>query len=202
MPSDMTADLDDATIEHALVLATSIARDAASRIIDTEDAADIAQQVVMDCLIRMRDGRWNVALADMPRVVRRMVLSRAIDGWRAHSRRRAREREHARESSEGARAWMSPDLMYEDGELRDLQEQMLAGIPRVCRRAYLMVRLEQLTYEEAAERLGVSPRTVESHVVRAQRRFRKELERCGIGAASRNERSATKSSRPRGRNRV
>jgi RNA polymerase sigma-70 factor (ECF subfamily) len=194
IPVGSTARLDDATIEHLLVQVIEIARDAAARIVSGDDADDVVQQVVMDCLIRMREHRWKVSREHLTGVVRRMVLWRAIDGWRTRGRRRARETEHARELSEGTHAWMSPDLMHEDRELRDLQEQTLGAIPRVCRRAYVMVRLEDLSYEEAAERLGVSPRTVKSHVARAQRRFREELERLGIQAPYRNGRAAAKRS--------
>ena len=45
-----------------------------------------------------------------------------------------------------------------------------------------MVREERITYDEAAERLGVTRSTVSAFVVRAQRRLRRQLSKRGIEA--------------------
>jgi DNA-directed RNA polymerase specialized sigma24 family protein len=117
-----------------------------------------------------------------------MVERRAIDFLRGRQRRERRERGHTRELVESTRSWMSPDLGYEEAELRVLQDRVLRRIPSMCRRAYLMVRDAEMSYDAVAANLGVSRSAVTSYVVRAQRRFRQELERQGIQARYRNGR--------------
>ena len=52
----------------------------------------------------------------------------------------------------------------EERELCELLEQSLGRLPELRRRAYLMVREEEETYQRAAPRLGVRPTTVSTHV--------------------------------------
>ncbi len=51
-------------------------------------------------------------------------------------------------------------------ELRRL-EASLAELPRLCREAFLLSRVEELSYAEIAGRLGVSVRTIDRYMVRA-----------------------------------
>ena len=98
-------------------------------------------------------------------------------------RSQARDQRHAEcalEARASHDAWMSPELANEERELTEFHEQALGRLPDLCRRTYLMVREEEESYQRAALRLGVRPTTVSAHVVKAQRRFRRELAARGI----------------------
>jgi len=185
--------LDDDRVEQILIQVARLARTFAAEAMwreRKENAEDVADEIVLECLVAMREGRWDVRDDGLGGFIRTIVERRASDFRRGRQRRGTRERAHTRELEKGARAWMSPELGYEEKELRALQDRVLALIPVVCRRAYLMVRDAQMSYEDVAVHMGVSRSAVTSYVVRAQRRFRQELERQGIQGRYRNGRPA------------
>jgi RNA polymerase sigma factor (sigma-70 family) len=179
-----TADTADAAHDALLVEIAALARQFAQSAVN-RDPDDVAHDVVLACLVKMRAGEWTADRASLPGLVRRMVHGKAVDSRRSEGRRTEREAEHGRTLSESPPAWMSPELAMEAQELTELHQQALATIPEVCRRAYVMVREEGATYEEAAARLGVSRDAVASHVVRAQRRLRRHFAEHGIHAPAR-----------------
>jgi RNA polymerase sigma factor (sigma-70 family) len=64
-------------------------------------------------------------------------------------------------------------------ELRRLQAS-LAELPPLCRDAFLLNRVEELTHAEIAARLGVSVRTIERYMVKAWEHLRGHFGRgCG-----------------------
>ena len=66
---------------------------------------------------------------------------------------------------------------------RELEEQvarLIDGLPTKCREAFSLVRVHGLTYEEAAEVMGVLKSTIATHVVRATRILGKQLVDLGL----------------------
>jgi RNA polymerase sigma-70 factor (family 1) len=59
--------------------------------------------------------------------------------------------------------------------LQDQLEKAMAKLPKVCREAFEMNRLEGIRYREIAERLSVSERTVEVRMGKALRLLRQYL---------------------------
>ena len=53
------------------------------------------------------------------------------------------------------------------GDLADAAAQIIAVMPVRCREAYTLIRVQQLSYAEAAQVMGISPKTVEIHMTRA-----------------------------------
>jgi DNA-directed RNA polymerase specialized sigma24 family protein len=109
----------DALLAHIDVIALACAREKVGR----QAAPDIAHDVVLECLIKIRDGIWDVAPDDLVRCVRRMVQSKAVDQLRQRQRRDGRELEHAKQVEAVMRAWMSPDQSTEERELEDVEER-------------------------------------------------------------------------------
>ncbi|HZU50409.1 MAG TPA: RNA polymerase sigma factor, partial [Sphingomicrobium sp.] len=52
-------------------------------------------------------------------------------------------------------------------QMRDRYRQLIASLPPRMRQVFVMHRLEGLSYNEIAERLGISVRTVEWHIAEA-----------------------------------
>ena len=95
-------------------------------IVARDVADDIAQDVVLECLLKVRAGRWRVAREALGAFVRRLVRRRAVDWLRRSQRRSERNAEHAREIRESTHAWMSPDLASEERELAEFHDRALA----------------------------------------------------------------------------
>ena len=178
-----TGAVDDARLETLLVEIARLTRRFGRQIVKAREVDDLVQDVVLGCLVCIREGRWNPHVAPLPMIVAHLVRCRAVDALRQRQHTAEREAEFGREVREMCHVWMAPDITTEERELKALHEAALASLPPACRRAYVMVREEGFTYTQAARILGVSRSGVSAFVVKAQRRLRRRLKRRGIETA-------------------
>lgn len=141
---------------------------------------DIAQDLVLECLMRVRSGEWGDGPRSVKAFVRTAVRKRVVDYLRRGYHREERDAEHLREISEGTHAWMAPDLVMDALDLPKFYVYTLASLPPICRNTYLMIREGNLSYAEVAAQLGVTVSAVRANVVRAQHVFRARLPDCGV----------------------
>ena len=167
--------------EHLLLEIHALARRRARKVLEPDVADDVAQDVVLECLVKMRDGAWcrPVSLAGL---VRQMVLRRTVDVYRRDRRRAERSAVHLSQSKASPPSWMQPDLALEELEYTALRASVLHVLPEGCRRVFAMVREEGLAYGAVATLLGLSRATVCAHVVHAQSKLRSQLIESGIAA--------------------
>lgn len=172
----------DASDEARLLTDIShLAHRFARRLAGPEAAEDLAQDVVLDCLVRIRSGRWHVQRS-LEAFISAAVWRNHADALRRSGHRRARDAQHLQERAESRSSWMDPALALEERELEAARERALMTLPRACRQVYAIVREEEVSYDAVATRLGISRATVCSHVAMAQRRLRAELSAAGIGS--------------------
>lgn len=62
-----------------------------------------------------------------------------------------------------------------DEELMEQLKKALVKLPEKCRKVFLLSRYESLKYQEIADRMGISVKTVETHMGKALRHLRSEL---------------------------
>jgi len=67
-------------------------------------------------------------------------------------------------------------LEFERIELQNVLMRAIINLPVKSRAAFMMNRFEELTYNEIADRLNVSVKTVESHMGRALKLLRESLQ--------------------------
>ncbi|WP_186758688.1 RNA polymerase sigma-70 factor [Echinicola salinicaeni] len=63
----------------------------------------------------------------------------------------------------------------DDSELMGMLKLALQSLPEKCRKVFLLSRYESLKYQEIADRLGISVKTVEAHMGKALKHLRVEL---------------------------
>ncbi len=66
-----------------------------------------------------------------------------------------------------------PERLLEWREIYQLLEQAVEELPDQCRTVFKLIKEEGLSYKQVAEILGVSPRTVETQLVRAMKKLYK-----------------------------
>jgi RNA polymerase sigma-70 factor (ECF subfamily) len=68
-----------------------------------------------------------------------------------------------------------PDRLVEE-EVREKIESAIKGLPEKCREIFVLNRYENLKYQEIADRLGISVKTVETQMSKALQHMRNHLE--------------------------
>jgi len=177
--SNRSYDLDS----DLLVRVAELARTYAGKILTADDADDVAQQVAMQVMVRLERGRPVTDVANVGALVRRMVRCRAADERERTIRRRQREAAYVQAHRGDRRSWMAPDGEGDEVDLGALDaccDEALGKLPERCRRAFVLVQLEDATYNEAAAALQVSRSTICGYVVVARRELRQALETIGI----------------------
>jgi len=69
----------------------------------------------------------------------------------------------------------SPEFKMEEQEWKNKLDDAIAALPEKPRIIFLMSRLEDFSYQEIADRLSISIKTVETHMVRALKQLRETL---------------------------
>ena len=68
------------------------------------------------------------------------------------------------------------DRLVESAELGDLIDKTIDGLPERCRLIFTLSRFEEMTYQEIADHLEISIKTVENQMTKALRVLRETLE--------------------------
>jgi RNA polymerase sigma factor (sigma-70 family) len=169
----MTQPPADAEIQ-LLTEISRIARGFARRRYPSDIADDVAQTVVLECLEKIRAGTWNVRQQSLRVLVRRIARGKGANYVRREVRLAEREEEYGREIAEARHEWMEPDAANREHEIEAFRERAMAMLPPRSRRIYELVR-DGMSYDEAAQQLGIKRPTVAWHVYTANQKIRQAL---------------------------
>jgi RNA polymerase sigma-70 factor, ECF subfamily len=141
----------------------------------TGSAAD-AEDLAQDVLIRVMQGLPDLERPETFDVwVYRTSRNRCID----HFRRRRLEAPLPALDERSHPLWASgprtPDESVHAGEVRECLKRALETLPPAWRRAVVLRDLEELSYEEVAERLSLPLGTVKSQISRGRSRLAQAL---------------------------
>lgn len=134
---------------------------------DRTEAQDVAQNAFVRIQSAVDDGRARAPRLLLFATARRLALNEI--------RRRRNQRVDAAAPAD-FEATPSDEPAVERivaarQELARLEE-ILLRLPPGCRQVFLLRKVEDLTHDEIARRLGISPKTVENHMTRAYRLLR------------------------------
>lgn len=144
------------------------------------DSQQVAAELVQDVFLRVWSGRSTLDVrGDFRSYLRRAARNRALDWLRREDLHRAWEQTAVHEAN--ARASETPDVETDAvTQVREVLTRLLSSMPE-RRRAVCELRWRQgLGPSEIAERLGVSIKTVETHITRGLSDMRLAFRaRCG-----------------------
>lgn len=139
----------------------SLVRYLSSRQRDPHWVADI----VHDTYVRILEAVREQAIKYPQAYLYKTASNIAIDAFRRNTRRRFEPLESA-ENEAALRHDLLHDALYQQQRVK-LVERALGELPAPCRRAFLLRKLEGLSHQEIAERMGISKDMVEKHIVNA-----------------------------------
>jgi RNA polymerase sigma-70 factor (ECF subfamily) len=99
-----------------------------------------------------------------------------VDWLRSEQARRRHLDAHEEDSRhQGVRTARSPLQDLEHREFAEHLTRAMRELPEVHRSAFLLREQEEMSYEEIADALGISPKTVSSRIHRARKHLRRQL---------------------------
>ena len=140
---------------------------------------DVAEELVSDVFVRVWELRetWPAVCASQKRYLYTAVRNGALKHL-AHER--VVQRSRAMTQEPGPVPGMSQAPAAPDDELQAMElalafENAIDRLPRRCRQAYALHREHGMSYAQIASVMGISVRTVETQLARANRILRREL---------------------------
>jgi RNA polymerase sigma-70 factor (ECF subfamily) len=147
---------------------------------DEDAAADALQQALLSAFLNIRTFRGGSLRSWLSRI----VVNASYDVLRREARSRSLPLEVFNQDDEEMEpaSWLadpgpSPEAQAESRELLDLIQANLQKLPEQYRLAALLVDVEGLSYEEAADALNVPKGTIKSRLARARDAMRASLQR-------------------------
>jgi RNA polymerase sigma factor (sigma-70 family) len=136
-----------------------------------ESAAD-AEEIVQDAFVLLWRKRARVHLVGDSALPWLIVTVKHLAANR--SRARMRRDVHEREAQASVASSIDPDV--ERGEAADLLRRAFAALPEKDAAVARLCLVEDVTYAEAAARLGMTEGAVRNRLSRARARLRRDLE--------------------------
>ena len=134
-----------------------------------EEAEDVVQQVFYKLWDQRESIEINTSVKSyLYRMVHNDCMNR-IKQQKLHS-----EHNFSYILEKGSRANNIDDSVSMN-ELQQLIDQAISELPPRCREVFMKSRIEQLSYAQIADQLGISTNTVESQMVKALRSLRLQL---------------------------
>ena len=147
---------------------------------DSSEASDVVQEVFLKVFRHVDVFRGQSSLKTW---IYRIAVNEAHNHRRWFSRHRRREVGLEREDPDGglvtheyvADPGRSPFEQVSDRETRDCVEGMIGNLNPAFRAAVILRDLEDMSYDEIADVLGISLGTVKSRILRGREALRKQL---------------------------
>jgi len=144
---------------------------------NANDADDVVQEVFVELWKRRADIEFGDSIEAF---LYRAVFNRAINLLKRRHVSRSRiaslEEINERRMEYYAASGGDPLSLLENADLNAMVQQAIGELPAKCRQAFSLSYLGGMRNSEVAARMGVSVRTVESHIFHALRYLRDRLE--------------------------
>jgi len=135
---------------------------------DESTAEDLAQEV----FLRFWEKRHSIDVASsLPAYLRRMAVNEGL----GYLRKMKRWDQDGLEPGLEAGDERSGEEHFLQGELEDNITSAINGLPPRCRAVFQLSRFEELTYQEIADQMGISVKTVEHQMGKALKVLRERL---------------------------
>ncbi len=137
------------------------------RLRNRQEAEDLAH----DTFVRVLEAK-SVQVEQPRAYLHQTARNIAVDAYRREDRREAMELGALDQTPPSG----DPEHFMHAIQLADSIEQALSELPLNCRKIFIWQKIEGLTQQEIAERLGLSKNMVEKYMIRTLRHLRDRLD--------------------------
>lgn len=140
-----------------------------------------AEQIVQDIFIYLWEHKELIpTLQNVNAYLFALVRNRCVDYLRKEVYQEAQKGSLSEVENKELQLKMYSLEMFDDdrlseADIEELLRQAIGRLPERCREIFIMSRLQNLKYKEIAEKLSISPNTVENQIVIAIRKLKEEL---------------------------
>ena len=133
---------------------------------------DVAKEVVQEVFYQFWKNRDSIKDGiSIRNYLKRAVINRCINHIKYNSRFTSEEVLETQQSQS-----IAPDQELETKELKAVIDKAIANLPEKARLIFILRRHEGLSLKEIAEKLEISPKTVENQITRALKLLKAEIE--------------------------
>lgn len=133
----------------------------------------VAKDLVQESFLKVWELREDLnANQSIRSYIYNTVRNKALD-YKKHQAVKRRNMPHLRLVKESS--IKMDDEIFEDPDFVERVQKAVKKLPERAREVYLLHRSEGLTYKEIAEVMGISVKTVETHMTRALKKLRDSL---------------------------
>lgn len=132
--------------------------------------AELAEDLAQDAFIKLWENRHRVERVTLKAYLYKIAQNQAIN----YQKRQQLFYRFQKQVISG-RDSDTPEKMMEMDQYEERLQRVIAGLPDGGREVFLMNRLEDLTYQEIADRLGLSVKAIEKRMSKVLQIFRDQL---------------------------
>ena len=133
---------------------------------------DEAEEIVQDTMLWLWDN-WDTIVPEksVKALLFRIVHNKAVNRIKHNA---VLSRVHQQMERNLSQHFESPNF-YLDKELLQMLDEALQRLPENLREVFVLSRVEQLSYKDIADRLGITVKAVDNRLARTMKILRKEL---------------------------
>jgi RNA polymerase sigma-70 factor (ECF subfamily) len=132
----------------------------------------IAEDIVQEAFVSYWHSEQRPTIENPEAWLYKAVINKALNAVSVQQRRNTLAAQYGAQQPSTS---SSADQALQLEELQDQLEQALATLPPMCQKVFLLSRYEEMSHQEIADFLNISPNTVDNHIKKALAILRRAL---------------------------
>lgn len=134
---------------------------------------EMAEELVQDVFVYLWEKRTDISLHTSVKPYLYLASKNKSLNYLRDSRSKIRLLEKYQNENKAVQS--TSDLFLDSEELKEILDKSIDSLPNRCREIFLLSRQSELSHKEIADKLNISPKSVENQIGIALKRLRDEL---------------------------
>ena len=134
---------------------------------------EMAEELVQDVFVYLWEKKSDISLHTSVKAYLYLASKNKSLNYLRNAKTKIRLLENYRKENDEIQA--TSDLFLDSDELKNILDKSIDSLPDRCREIFLLSRQSELSHKEIANKLNISPKSVENQIGIALKRLRDEL---------------------------